>query len=538
MTGLLATLLGLGCAVEVPMPAQNAQPNILLVSVDTLRADHTTPYGYTRDTTPVLAKLSREGTRFNAAFSQANESAWSHAALLTGRYASELAAPVYATYAIPESATLVSEALSAYGYATAGFSAGGHVTADFGYDQGWDRWSAEPGFASFFDTGPKASEWIAQLPADKPWFVFLHGYDAHRPYSRPGPWDHLYAGGEGSRLAEALCKNPCISEMVLGDALLPEVVPSWFTHSGGDSILDPETYTRLAAAASDSARVAITPADRQHVLDHYDGAVRYADTQLGLTLSRLEASGDLENTVVIVLSDHGEDLLDHGYMNHRTGLFDSCTHVPLIAWGPGFEGGVNTDQLVDGRDVARTVLALAGALPPSGSGGRDLREVRRGETPLDVVFSEGVMDMVTARTATHRLVVSGVKLAEGAHVADIAALPPESPRFSLYDLRADPGEQHDVHAADPATTAALRDAIVAWRQGIAAGTHALGAEQVSPEVAKALRDHGYWEAGGGGEGVIVAPDAAGGGAGAASTEPSPPQSDGACKERFEFLPGG
>ncbi len=534
MIGLLGALLG--CAAEDRTPTENARPNILLVSVDTLRADHTTPYGYTRDTTPVLSKLAREGTRFNAAFSQANESAWSHAALLTGRYASEVASPVYATYAIPQSATLVSEALGAYGYATAGFSAGGHVTADFGYDQGWDRWSAEPGFASFFDTGPKATEWIAKRPADKPWFVFLHGYDAHRPYSRPGPWDHLYAGGEGSRLAEALCKNPCISEMVLGDSLLPEVVPSWFAHSGGDSILDPETYTRLAAAGAESARVAITAADKQHVLDHYDGAVRYADTQLGLTLARMEASGDLKNTVVIVLSDHGEDLLDHGYMNHRTGLFDSCTRVPLIAWGPGFEGGMNTDQLVDGRDVAATVLALAGALPPSGSGGRDLREVRRGEAPLNVVFSEGVMDMVTARTATHRLVVSGVKLAEVGHAAMIAALPPESPRFSLYDLRADPGELHDIHETDVATTTSLRDAIVAWREGIVAGTHGVAPEAVSPEVAKALREHGYWEAGGDGEGVVVAP--AGGEPRAAGSEPQPPQNDAACKERFEFMPGG
>ncbi|GDX80974.1 arylsulfatase [Deltaproteobacteria bacterium] len=536
MTKLLL-VAGFGCAVDAPIPPTSVQPNILLVSVDTLRADHTTPYGYTRDTTPVLSKLAREGTRFNAAFSQANESAWSHAALLAGRYASELASPVYATYAIPESATLVSEALAAYGYATAGFSAGGHVTADFGYDQGWDRWSAEPGFASFYDTGPKAVQWISELPENKPWFVFLHGYDAHRPYSRPGPWDHLYARGEGSRLAEALCKNPCISEMVLGDALFPEVVPSWFTHAGGDAVLDPETYARLAATGADSPRVAITAADKQHVLDHYDGAVRYADTQLGLTLARLEANGDLDNTVVIVLSDHGEDLLDHGYMNHRTGLFDSCTHVPLVAWGPGFEGGVNTDQLVDGRDVARTVLAVAGALPPSGSGGRDLREVRRGETPLEVVFAEGVMDMVTARTATHRLVVSGVRLADPGHAAEIAALSLESARFALYDLAADPGEQHDVHASDVATTAALRDRIVAWREGIVAGTHALSQEEVSPEVAKSLREHGYWEAGGDKPAVVTtaAPPigAPSGGAG-----PEPVQSDAACKERFEFLPGG
>ena len=523
----------------VPVRPKNAHPNVLLISVDTLRADHTSAYGYARDTTPVLDALAAEGTRFDLAFSQANESAWSHAALLTGRYASELASPVYATYAIPTDVTLVSEALSAYGYATAAFSAGGHVTADFGYDQGWDLWSAEPGFGSFFDTGPKAIDWVSKVPSDKPWFAFLHGYDAHRPYTRPGPWNHLYAGGEGSPLAEALCKNPCISEMVLGDALLLDVVPSWFAHTGGDNILDPESYTRLAAAAPDARRVAVTAADKQHVQDHYDGAVRYADTMLGLTLTRLKALGALDDTVVIVLSDHGEDLLDHGYMNHRTGLFDSCTRVPLVVWGPGFSEGGVAPGLVDGRDVAATILSVAGALPPAGSGGRDLRAVARGELPADAVFAEGVMDMLSVRTTTHRLVAKNISLIDPGLAASLAAEPLESSKFELYDLRSDPGEHTDIHREDPATTDTLRGRLVDWRRSITVGQNVLSQDQVSPEVAAELRKHGYWEVPGGhpaapaavpthGTAVRNPPE---------GSTPRPQQKDAACNERFQFAPG-
>ncbi len=469
-------------------------PNILLISLDTVRADHTTPYGYARDTTPVLAQLGKEGTVFTNAFSSGNESAYSHAAIFTGRYASEIAAPVYATYGVPPAATLASEALQASGYATASFSAGGHVTADFGFDQGWDHYSAEPGFASLFDTGPKAVDWIESASADKPWFVFLHSYDAHRPYSRPGPWDHLYAEGPGSPLAEAICRSPCLSEMVLRDALLPELTPQWFTHLGGAQIMGTDIYGRLARAAESALRVPFAEGDLAHVVAHYDGALRYADTLLGETLAKLQKAGDLDNTVVIVLSDHGEDLLDHGYMNHRTGLTDSTTKVPLVVWGPGFGGGGKVDALVDSRDVAATLFALSGTLPPAGSAGRDLRAVARAESLALAVFSEGVMDMVSVRTSDYRLVYRDVALDDPDYLAHLRAAPLDSPQFTLYNLANDPREQVDVHLVEPFVTAALRDNLVAWRAGLRLADYALPGGAISPAVTAALREHGYWNA--------------------------------------------
>lgn len=512
-----------GCAPSGPA-------NILLISLDTVRADHTTSYRYVRDTTPVLAQLGKEGTVFANAFSSGNESAYSHAAIFTGRYASELAAPVYATYAVPSAATLASEALQASGYATAMFSAGGHVTADFGFDQGWDHFSAEPGFASLFDTGPKAVAWI-DAAGDKPWFVFLHSYDAHRPYARPGPWDHLYADGPGTPLAEAICRSPCLSEMVLRDALLPELTPEWFTHLGGAQIMGTDIYSRLASAAPDALRVPFAARDRDHVVAHYDGALRYADTLLGDTLAKLQHANHLDHTVVVVLSDHGEDLLDHGYMNHRTGLTDSTTKVPLVVWGPGFEGGGKVDGLVDGRDVAATLFAITGTLPPAGSGGRDLRVVARGESLALAVFSEGVMDMVSVRTPTHRLVYSDAPLNDPDYLARLAGEPLDSPRFVLYDLANDPGEQTDVHVKDPLVTAALRDRLVAWRGELRVADYALPGGAISPEVTAALREHGYWNASESPlPAVPPAPTPAGGAVGREDLDTS-------CRDRLLFIGG-
>lgn len=489
----MSPLLLLACAD----PAPAGPPNILLVSLDTVRADHLSPYGSTRDTTPTLTEVAARGTTFDAAFSQGNESAYSHGALFTGRYASELADPDYNTYAVPEAATLVSEALRAYGYDTAAFTAGGHVTADFGFDQGWATFSAEPGFASLFDTGPKLLAWLDNHDRSTPWFAFLHSYDAHRPYSRPGPWDHLFARASGTRVAETIAADPCLSEMVRDRTLFPELTPTWFAHVGGVGILSPSSYRRLAEPPADTTRVPITDADVQHLNDHYDGSLFYLDTLLGLVLGQLEARGALDNTVVVLLSDHGEDLLDHGYMNHRTGLYDTCTHVPLIVWGPGFRAGARSDALVDGRDVAATILALAGAMPPADSGGRDLRRVAAGEGLVDAVFAEGVMDQISVRTRDARLVYSDAPLGDPAFVATLRAAPLDARQFELYDHRTDPGEHTNLLDGTPtpevlARAEALREALAAWRGGLRTGTFVLPQDKVSPEVAQQLREHGYW----------------------------------------------
>lgn len=514
------------CTSSVPVK----QPNILMVSLDTVRADHTSPYGYARDTTPVLASIAARGTVYKNAFSNGNESAYSHGALFTGRYASELGNPTYETYALPANASLISEALSAYGYHTAAFTAGGHVTADFGFNQGWDLFSAEPSFASFWATSPKALNWI-QHQEKNPWFVFVHGYDAHRPYSRPGPWDHLYSGGPGTHLAEVSAASPCLSEMLRGKTLYPELTPGWFNHQGGAPILATDSYEKLEHPPEGTTAIPLSDGDVQHIVDHYDGALTYEDTLLGVFLANLESSGNLENTVVIVLSDHGEDLLDHGYINHRTGLYNSCTKVPLIVMGPGFSEGAVVDGLADGRDVAATVLALAGALPPAGSGGLDLRQIASGSSSHEAVFSEGIMGMVSVRTSTARLVYHHAPLSDPDYLKNLeeAALTPE--HFLLFDEVQDPQEQKNLLATgDPAAlalAATLKQQLLDWRRTLVPGTFLMPQENVSPAVVQQLREHGYWGAAAPSSPASPSPTSSG---------PPQPVPDRACLDRLEFLP--
>src|SRR5262245_14018920 len=146
-------LLFLACTSGTPTP-----PNVLLVSMDTVRyAD--TSLGGARDTTPNLARLAAIGTSYDNAFAVGNESLYSHAALFTGRYPSEVAFADHKTYALPPNTPTLARILKRYGYATAAFTGGGHIIAAFGFDQGFDQFTAAPGetrFGSFFDSVPLA----------------------------------------------------------------------------------------------------------------------------------------------------------------------------------------------------------------------------------------------------------------------------------------------------------------------------------------------------------------------------------------------
>ncbi len=478
----------LGCQSKGP-------PNVLLVSIDTVRADRLSVYGAVNDTTPNLERLAEAGVVFEHAFSQSNESAYSHATLFTGAYPSEVAAPVYETYALPESATLAPEVLKLYGYQTAAFVAGGHISEGFGFNQGYDHFQSKFGFASFWDTAPDALDWMRAAGDENPWFVFLHSYDAHRPYTKPGPWNHLYSDGAGSPLSEKLVANANLSELVAEGQFLPSLEPTYFAHPSGDYILSPSTYTEGKARVDDTSAITVTDADKEHVRDHYDASIAYADLALGAFLAKAEDADLLDNTVIIVLSDHGEDLLDHGYMNHRTALTDSCTRVPTIIAGPGFPEGLRVEGLVDALDITPTILALAGATPPASLRGRDLRAVVAGDVPaLNAVFSEGVMDMISVRTATHRLVYHHASLAHRAYARILASAQLTPDHFTLYDLVADPGERTDVLAKNLTKARELRGLLLEWRRSIALGAHVLPQDQVDPAVADQLRKHGYWDA--------------------------------------------
>lgn len=467
-------------------------PNVLLVSIDTLRADHLSTYGYARDTSPNLTRMAERGTLYEDAYSQGNESLFSHATLLVGRYPSEIARPVYREYALPESTTTLPEVLELYGYDTAAFTSGGHVIADFGFAQGFDTFETSPGlgFGSFFDTVPMALAWIDTRTSLTPWFVFLHSYDTHAPYVKPDPFYHLFDAENATDRVDELVEDPLAVELVADHTWYADREPEDIRHANGRPVLSTATYTGLGTPVEGERIEVLTDAELDHVRAHYDTGVAYADLFLGELLGSLEARGVLENTVVIVLSDHGEDLFEHGYANHRTSLTDSTTHVPMVVMGPGFSAGRRVSGLVDARDVVPTVLASARAVVPAGLKGRSLQER---PDALDAVYQEGVMDMVSVRTDAWRLVYHNAPLADPGYVEALAGATLDATHFTLYDLKKDPLEQTNVIESEVALAAALRDRLVLWRTSLEAGTFRLGEDDVSPEVRAMLKARGYWD---------------------------------------------
>lgn len=475
----MTLLLLLACAAGPPAP-----PNVLLVSLDTVRFDRTSLAGG-RATTPNLAALAAAGSSWPSAWAVGNESIYSHASIFTGRFPSEVALPDYGSYAIPADVPTLATVLTAYGYRTAAFTGGGHVVADFGFGQGFSRFqtaTTDGRLGSLFDSVPSALAWI-HAQGDAPWFAFVHGYDAHSPYVQRGPFRHLWGDAASAGRMDAIAADPVAVEQLRGHTWYPDRTPQDFLHAAGPRLLGLDVYTLPAAPRPGERVVELTDAEVTHLRDHYDSGLSYADLWLGLLLADI----DLEHTLVIVLADHGEDLLEHGFVNHRAGLWDSSLHVPLVVAGPGFQGGGEQSGRVDLRSVVPTVLRAVGAALPAGVVAPALQD--RPDEP--VVYAEGVMDGVTVRDGAHRLILADAHLAAGAPELAARALDP-----AAAGLYAEPGTDNLLQGGSPSTIAdaeALRRALVEIRAGLRPAS-TTGAP-VSPALREALRARGYWTPG-------------------------------------------
>jgi arylsulfatase len=461
--------------------------SFVLVSLDGLRADHVGAYGNRRKPTPALDALAAEAIVFERSFSQANESLYSHAALLTSRHVMELAPPDYGRFVLPETAHTLPEMMSALGYATGGFVAGGHLREVFGLNQGFDTWNDDADFGSLFDKVGPALEWIDGV--DSPFFLFLHGYDCHRPYAHVGPYFHLF-DGDYKGISDRIVTNPGATEQILGNRYYPDFQVQHFKHANGEPIVDPGIYDDLPTHAETHSGLPLTQRDLDHLVAHYDSGVFAGDLQLSRFLKGLRERGLWESTVIVVTADHGEDLGDHGLFNHRATLRDSTTHVPLVIRVPGdARNGSRRTDLTEALDVVPTILGLTGGEIPAGLRGIDLLADPGEDT---AVLQEGVLDMLSLRTDRYRLLFRGPPLTHPGLLDAMENAPLEPPWFALFDLDTDPGEVHDVAGQDESAEvlADLRDLLVErWKALEPASQQGPPADPAALEL---LRSRGYW----------------------------------------------
>ena len=493
---MFALLLLTGWALA-EKPAAKTPPNIILISVDGMRLDHAHFGGNPNATSPNMDALVKDGVWFKNSWSQSNESLYSHASIFSGQYAGELGPPNYLEYILPEDAIVIPEVLKIIGYDTASFQSGGHIGRGFGFEQGFDIVKEGADFGSFHETTKFASIWLEGRSGNtKPFFMFLHGYDCHRPYKHNSvfhhPFDPTYRGPM-EELVAARNKTETTFDRVYYR------IPNQrrILHEAGHKMLDPATYIQLKKEAQEGkykVKHEYNDRDIEHLKAHYDSGVLAADTYLGIFFEKLGQLNLWDNTLIILTSDHGEDLQDHGFTNHRAVLMDSTTLVPMVLSGgyiPKEMRGKTFDMLTEARDVFPTIASVVGTSPPAKATGNDLWAVVMGaDMPKkDFVFQQGVLGHVSVRTKRHRLVFSGVMPLDPDFKTKLMTAKPESKYISLFQSETDTDEIIDIKNTEPEVTAQLLNALQQWYDTLPEETerHTLSAEQM-----RVLQEGGYW----------------------------------------------
>ena len=440
---LLATLILVpSCGDWSPAVPVSRSPSILLVTVDTLRADHTGPGGYDLGTTPALDALARRGTVFERCLAAQPETGPSIASVMTGRHPREIGVrengDVLSSDFIP-----LAETLGELDYTTAAFVSTYLLKPHAcGLDLGFQTYdhemtSSNLGHEGFerpaAETAARATAWI-RAQSDGPFFLWVHLYDPHGLYD---PGQEVAATFQRKSGRPPLDPAKLVSYQRFGDSL------------------DPDDYVA-----------------------RYDGEVFLADQAIGLLVEAMPAG-----SIIAVHADHGEGLGEHDYwFRHGSRLDRAALHVPLVIAGPGVPEGHRVSSLALNLDIAAALVALASrsfdGLSPLTDRESSIAfaEARRGggvrdDTGIDTRYK------VAATTETHRLV-----------------LWPETGESLLFDLAADPLESIDVAAEYPEIVDRLGTAIRRWL----ATSDRMSGDEVLPDIDRALRGLGYIEGGGGG----------------------------------------
>lgn len=477
------TSLWVGCSGGLANPTmpQGGKSNFLLVSMDTCRYDHLGLGGYQRDTSPNLDALASQGISFDRTYAQSNETLYSHAAIFTASYPGDLAR-LDDDFHLPNDAHTLAEVLALYGYDTAAFTGGAHMSGALGLGRGFHVYRDDVQFGSFFNSVQLAGAWL-ERPHALPFLLLVHGYDCHSPYLSPLFFPHLF-DTDYQGIAEEIIPLRDGVERIHEGRFYSEVRPTFVTSASGRRNVSDDFFLDALprAAAEQQPSRPVFQRDLDHALAHYDGGLAYADFQLGLLLAKLEAQGLADNTVVIVFADHGEGLTDYGHFQHRPHLREHVIQVPLVVSVPDRFGpvGRRIDDFVRTIDIAPTVLELAGVPPLQGVPGQSLVPLMTGSGPAPggPVFSQS-RHQVSIRVPGEQLIL------ETRSLTPDAAREPASSSQSYYTF-----EGELPVGVEPVGAGALNLRLRAWMEGLEPTTEA--GPGMDDELRQALRERGYW----------------------------------------------
>ncbi len=419
-------------------------PSFLIIDIDSFPASRMLAERDGQPVAPTMARLARQGWHFTEAFSQ---SAWTLPAvysLLTGQHPVLMEEQDNTLPAWEDSTRTLPQILSYYGYRSAAWWGHTIVSGSPQYSQGF---AAPAQHADQYDL--PLADWIGQ--SSDPFLIFVHNIDLHLP---------------APRIPEA--------------ALHRYVAPI----AGCPGQSPPADFTALRYRVGDAAA-------RTHILGHYDGQIRYYDDALADMLGELERAGVAEQTVVIVTSDHGEELFERGEVRHGV-HYDTVLRIPLIIYDPG-QGSGEISTIVQTVDLAATVLDRAGVAADATMDGASLLPLmgRAGTYTAREVFSISNRHNASLRSATHKALLRSVYIAHD--IPGTAQAQESGEERALYDLRADPDERINLLLADHPPRSALLDRLLVLQAERMAATGDIPRTPLEDAQKKRLQDQGYWE---------------------------------------------
>lgn len=461
---LLVSLTGalLGCQSEPSSPQR--PPNVLLVVIDTLRADAVIGAPVSR--APVISTLAREGSLFTQARSTAPWTVPAHASIFTGLYPSR-----HSTHnegrALPRDANTLAEILSAT-HDTAAFTENPHITRGKQFDQGFsvfkNTWPKRtPGSLRRETTNRLVRDWLTTHPGERPFFVFINFMDPHLPYRPPDRFEKMLSGGA----AEA-------SEI-----------------------------TRMTSfEASDARQVMarrdqLTEAELAALRRLYAAEVASADSRLGKVIDALRVQDLLDETLVVVVGDHGENIGDHGLMEHQLCLYESLLRVPLLLRLPGtVPAGIRRHDPVQLVDIYPTVLEAVGVPKESWPTYDGESLLGSNMEPDRALVAEYMLPLdqqrIFAREMPEFDFSPFMRRLQSIQIGSRKLILARNEPVELYDLATDPMETENLLERDPETARLLLKELQRWRS---ARPTLLAAElgRREAETIEALRQLGYVE---------------------------------------------
>jgi len=432
--------------------------NLVLISIDTLRPDHLGCYGYARDTSPSIDRLAREGVMFRNVVSQSPWTLPSHATMFTSAYG-RVHGVTREDRALDPGFTTLAEYLKSRGYRTAAFTGGGYMHRRFGLSQGFevytDTYTDERGsYQPFLDVHWSAFrnmllEWL-RAHADEPFFLFIHSYDVHKPYDPPARFVTPYYPACREEVISFLGHDVVVVKEKEGP---PEKIPVG----------------------------SLTLSQRDHIVSHYDGEIREVDEEVGILLEELERLGVLDETLVVLTSDHGEQFLEHGGLGHRNTLFEEELKVPLLLRLPSMiMPGIVVEEAVGVIDIMPTLLELLRV---------DFKGLL-GESLLPLLVGHGQRGEIVGEYEE-----AGISMVRKENFKLIMRTGGE-PLF-LFDLERDPGEQDDRKGQEPERTRELTSLLESWAGSLGEAAEVRAApgipERENDYIQEQLKALGYIE---------------------------------------------